>query len=76
VVLQPAGPRPFEAWFEHVIQSDMEGIGPVGYCGVLAASRSTVQHRPIALYRRFSVGPDLEAGHYVERVWATLLRPV
>ncbi len=74
-----AEPRPFENWFRHVIQSDMEGVGPVGYCGVLAASRRTVEHRPMGLYRRLldalSVGPNPEAGHYVERVWATLLRP-
>jgi hypothetical protein len=79
-VLQPAEPRPFQTWFKHVIQTDMEGDGPVGYCGVLAASRRTVEHRPIALYRRLldvlSVGPNPEAGHYVERVWATLMRPM
>ena len=78
--LHLAEPRPFENWFRHVIQSDMEGVGPVGFCGVLAASRRTVEHRPIELYRRLldalSVGPNPEAGHYVERVWATLMRPV
>lgn len=78
--LTPAKPRPFGLWLDAVIRGALEETGPVGMCGIMAATRASILRRPQAVYRRLldtvSVGPNPEAGHYVERVWATLLRPV
>jgi hypothetical protein len=78
--LTPAKPRPFGLWLDAVMRGALEEAGPVGICGIVAATRASILRRPQAVYRRLlhavSDGPNPEAGHYVERVWTTLLRPM
>jgi hypothetical protein len=78
--LTPAVPRPLAAWIHHHIGSDMETVGPLKFGGVYAATRASIQQRPYDLYKRLlftvAVSSNNEAVHYVERIWATLLRPL
>jgi hypothetical protein len=72
--LQPASPRPFGAWFAEYIGGEL----PRAWCpgALMAVHRSRARQRPRSFYStllaQLAVGPDPEAGHFLERSWATI----
>jgi hypothetical protein len=62
-----------------VVRAVSSGKGVIAYTGVFACRMDVVHHIPLSALRRMRVqlrkGDNVEAGHYVERLWGILLTP-
>lgn len=79
LTLDPADPRPLSAW-ARTWAPGLPSQGPLTFGGVHAATRESILSRPFDMYAgllaTLDSSPNPEAGHYVERIWANLLRPL
>jgi hypothetical protein len=82
--LTPSAIRPFGPWIVDLYESVFgPGCGvrtmksPVFLYGVFVGTRENIQKTPLALYERLlkevAVSSNPEVGHYIERLWGTLM---
>jgi len=75
---QPSPIRPFGLWFDSNFPG--EKIQYVQYKGIFAVSREHIQNRSKEFYKKLikylDSHPNPEAGHYMERAWATIFQPI
>ena len=75
--LKPAPQRPFGEWYKTNFPGSQ--LNGVCYKGIFAASRADIQKHPVSFYEKFlsqlEGHTNHEVGHYMERVWTTILDP-
>ena len=76
--LDPSPIRPFGAWYTHVFgQLDVRAVS---YHGIFAVSARHVGQRPLEDYRKIMSyvenHSNPEAGHYIERSWHAIFKPI
>lgn len=78
-----ASVRPLRAWVEAFLEPRgvLDKIGGLQLCsfwGIFGATRAALEQWPLGMWRRLlaevSVHADVEAAHFMERVWYTILR--
>ena len=83
-LLTPAAIRPFGPWLVDLYES-VFGVGcgvrtmksPIFLYGVFVGTKDNIQKTPLAMYERLlqevAVSSNPEVGHYIERLWGTLM---
>jgi hypothetical protein len=63
-----------QPWLDDLIASN---AGPIAYSGIFACSAAAIHSVPRQVWKRLlrqlTQGDNLEAGHYMERLWGLLL---
>jgi hypothetical protein len=61
-------------WLDYLIAAN---AGPIAYSGIFACSAAAIQRVPRRTWKRLlrplTQGDNIEAGHYMERLWGLLL---